>query len=126
MLEDLGLGHAHGLVSWVLGYQIGVLLDYKYYKSELSRWMHVCMLQKLIPSFFLTYADYSQFVPQLLRSLIQLFGDDDETVVTVAWDALNAVTKVRKIVWNLKMINFVHFKKCVWHSYKSQFFTRYP
>jgi HEAT repeat protein len=38
-----------------------------------------------------TRTDYSQHVPRLLIELIQLFGDDEHSVVTAAWDALNAV-----------------------------------
>ncbi|KAL1132575.1 hypothetical protein AAG570_010527, partial [Ranatra chinensis] len=40
-----------------------------------------------------TRADYSQHVPQLLRGLIHLFTDTDQTVLQMSWDALSAVTK---------------------------------
>ncbi|KAF7989110.1 hypothetical protein HCN44_007420 [Aphidius gifuensis] len=40
-----------------------------------------------------TRADYSQYVPQLLRGLIHLFTDDDKDVLQKSWDALSAVTK---------------------------------
>ncbi|XP_046621828.1 eIF-2-alpha kinase activator GCN1 isoform X1 [Neodiprion virginianus] len=38
-------------------------------------------------------ADYSQYVPQLLRGLIHLFTDDDKDVLQMSWEALTAVTK---------------------------------
>ncbi|XP_065343673.1 stalled ribosome sensor GCN1 isoform X1 [Cloeon dipterum] len=38
-------------------------------------------------------ADYSQYVPQLLRGLIHLFTDQDKDVLQMSWEALNAVTK---------------------------------
>ncbi|KAK0092981.1 hypothetical protein PV326_000188 [Microctonus aethiopoides] len=40
-----------------------------------------------------TRADYSQYVPQLLRGLIHLFTDDDREVLQKSWEALSAVTK---------------------------------
>jgi hypothetical protein len=40
-----------------------------------------------------TKADYSQYVPQLIRALILLFTEDDAVVLTQAWNALSAVTK---------------------------------
>ncbi|CAL7933790.1 unnamed protein product [Xylocopa violacea] len=40
-----------------------------------------------------TRADYSQYVPQLLRGLIHLFTDDDKDVLQMSWEALTAVTK---------------------------------
>lgn len=44
-----------------------------------------------------TRADYSQYVPQLLRGLIHLFTDDDKDVLQMSWEALTAVTKVRSL-----------------------------
>lgn len=41
-----------------------------------------------------TRADYSQYVPQLLRGLIHLFADQDREVLLISWEALGAVTKV--------------------------------
>ena len=41
-----------------------------------------------------TRADYSDYVPQLLRGLIQLFTHTDEEMLKMAWNTLNAVTKV--------------------------------
>ena len=41
-----------------------------------------------------TKADLSDFVPQLLRGLIHMFMDSDVAILNVAWDCLNAVTKV--------------------------------
>lgn len=38
-------------------------------------------------------ADYSQYVPQLLRGLIHLFTDQDKEVLLMSWEALNAVSK---------------------------------
>lgn len=38
-------------------------------------------------------ADYSQYVPQLLRGLIHLLTDTDGDVLLMAWEALSAVTK---------------------------------
>lgn len=43
-------------------------------------------------------ADYTQYVPQLLRGLLHLFVDDDTRVLQLAWEALNAVTKVKSSV----------------------------
>ncbi len=40
-----------------------------------------------------TKADYSQYVPQLIRALILLFTDNDQVVLQQAWNALAAVTK---------------------------------
>ncbi|XP_012272971.1 eIF-2-alpha kinase activator GCN1 [Orussus abietinus] len=40
-----------------------------------------------------TRADYSQYIPQLLRGLIHLFTDDDKDVLQMSWEALTAVTK---------------------------------
>jgi len=40
-----------------------------------------------------TKADYSQFIPALLRGIIFLMNDTDEFVVDMSWNALNAVTK---------------------------------
>lgn len=48
-----------------------------------------------------TRADYSQYVPQLLRGLIHLFTDEDKDVLLMSWEALTAVTKVgKKRVYN--------------------------
>jgi hypothetical protein len=44
-----------------------------------------------------THADYSQYVPQLLRGLIHLFTDSNPDVLQMAWEALSAVTKVQKM-----------------------------
>ncbi|GAB6030116.1 hypothetical protein CHUAL_005795 [Chamberlinius hualienensis] len=38
-------------------------------------------------------ADFSQYVPQLLRGLIHLFTDKNGAILQLAWEALNAVTK---------------------------------
>ena len=40
-----------------------------------------------------TKADYSQYVPQLIRTLILLFTEEDPVVLSQAWNALSAVTK---------------------------------
>ena len=40
-----------------------------------------------------TKCDYSQYVPQLIRSLILLFTSQDEVVLMQAWNALSYVTK---------------------------------
>ena len=40
-----------------------------------------------------TKTDFSEYVPQLIRSLILLFTDTDDEVLKEAWNALNAVTK---------------------------------
>ncbi|GAB0090658.1 Translational activator Gcn1 [Sergentomyia squamirostris] len=37
--------------------------------------------------------DYSQYVPQLLRGLLQLMADTDKDVLQRSWEALNAVTR---------------------------------
>lgn len=41
-----------------------------------------------------TRADYSDYVPQLLRGLIHLFTHKDEEMLKTSWLALSAVTKV--------------------------------
>jgi len=41
-----------------------------------------------------TRADYSDYVPQLLRGVIHLSIDSDKRVLEAAWDCLNAITKV--------------------------------
>ncbi|XP_078600399.1 stalled ribosome sensor GCN1-like [Branchiostoma floridae x Branchiostoma japonicum] len=38
-------------------------------------------------------ADYTEYVPQLLRGLIELFNDEDQDVLVQSWEALNAVVK---------------------------------
>ena len=38
-------------------------------------------------------ADYSQYVPQLIRTLILMFTEEDPIVLSQAWNALSAVTK---------------------------------
>ncbi|XP_013411317.1 eIF-2-alpha kinase activator GCN1 [Lingula anatina] len=40
-----------------------------------------------------TKADYSEYVPQLLRGVIGLFTNTDEKVLNAAWACLNSVTK---------------------------------
>lgn len=40
-----------------------------------------------------TRADYSDYVPQLLRGLINLFTNKDTEILKTAWQALSAVTK---------------------------------
>ena len=42
-----------------------------------------------------TTISYTDFVPQLLRALIQSFNDTETGVLEKSWEALNAVTKVR-------------------------------
>ena len=38
-------------------------------------------------------ADYSQYVPQLIRTLVLMFTEEDPVVLSQAWNALSAVTK---------------------------------
>lgn len=45
-----------------------------------------------------TKADYTQYIPQLIRGLIHLFTDEDPQVLKLSWDALNAVIKVTFIL----------------------------
>ena len=40
-----------------------------------------------------TKADYSQYVPQLIRTLVLMFTEEDPIVLNQAWNALSAVTK---------------------------------
>ena len=40
-----------------------------------------------------TKIDYSQYVPQLIRTFILLFTEQDESVLKESWEALSAVTK---------------------------------
>ena len=40
-----------------------------------------------------TKCDFSQYVPQLIRTLILLFTSPDQVVLTQSWNALNSVTK---------------------------------
>ena len=40
-----------------------------------------------------TKCDYTQYVPQLMRSLIMLFTSQDQVVLTQSWNALSYVTK---------------------------------
>lgn len=42
-------------------------------------------------------AQYTNHVPQLFRGLIHLCTDSDKDILHMAWEALNAVTKVSKI-----------------------------
>ena len=39
-------------------------------------------------------ADYSEYIPQLIRALIHMSVDDNVLVLSVSWDCLNSVTKV--------------------------------
>lgn len=48
-----------------------------------------------------TRADYSDYVPQLLRGIIHLSIDSDKRVLEAAWDCLNAITKVLKVSFSL-------------------------
>lgn len=52
-----------------------------------------------------TRADYSQYVPQLLRGLIHLFTDEDRDVLQMSWEALTAVIKVRLSLFLLASIH---------------------
>jgi hypothetical protein len=41
-----------------------------------------------------TRADYSDYIPQLLRGVIHMSIDTDTRVLEAAWDCLNAIIKV--------------------------------
>lgn len=57
-----------------------------------------------------TRADYSQYVPQLLRGLIHLFTDSDKDVLQMSWEALTAVTKVRLCYGNTNFLFKYNFQ----------------
>ncbi|XP_046688091.1 eIF-2-alpha kinase activator GCN1-like [Homalodisca vitripennis] len=52
-----------------------------------------------------TRADYSQYVPQLLRGLIHLFTDQDREVLQISWEALSAVTKTLDTEQQINHVN---------------------
>ncbi|PVD31523.1 hypothetical protein C0Q70_06936 [Pomacea canaliculata] len=53
-------------------------------------WAAVTMLQAFCSH---TQADYSEYLPQLFRGLIQLFIQTDEPLLVAAWSCLDAITK---------------------------------
>lgn len=53
-------------------------------------WAVVTMLQTFCSS---TSADFSEYIPQLFRGLIQLFVQTDEQLLLAAWSCLDAITK---------------------------------
>jgi len=52
-----------------------------------------------------TRADYSQYVPQLLRGLIHLFADQNKEVLQMSWEALSAVTKTLEPAQQLEHVS---------------------
>ena len=59
--------------------------------SSTQRWAAVVMLQSFCER---SRADYTDYIPQLLRGVIHLTVDTDERVLLATWDCLDAITKV--------------------------------
>ena len=73
-----------------VSYVMDILLDSCKSKDIATRRGSVTLLHGFCEQ---TKINFSEYVPQLLRSLILLFTDKDEGVLLEAWNALNAVTK---------------------------------
>jgi len=59
--------------------------------SSSHRWAAVIILQSFCER---TRADYSDYIPQLLRGVIHMTVDTDQRVLLAAWDCLDSITKV--------------------------------
>eukprot|EP00090_Calanus_glacialis_P034085 TRINITY_DN5691_c0_g1_i1.p1 TRINITY_DN5691_c0_g1~~TRINITY_DN5691_c0_g1_i1.p1 ORF type:complete len:2002 (-),score=813.41 TRINITY_DN5691_c0_g1_i1:71-5326(-) len=93
--ETVELGYAQAVVLSVqdetgLSYVMDILLENCKSKDSVTRRGAVTLLHAFCDQ---TKTDYSEYVSQLIRSLIHLFTDTDHGVLTEAWNALSAVTK---------------------------------
>merc|ERR1719495_189076 len=93
--ETVELGYAQAVVLSVqdetgLSYVMDILLDNCKSKDSVTRRGAVTLLHGFCDQ---TKTDFSEYVPQLIRTLILLFTDSDQEVLKEAWNALNAVTK---------------------------------
>merc|ERR1711970_43773 len=93
--ETVELGYAQAVVLSVqdetgLSFVMDILLDNCKSKDSVTRRGAVTLLHAFCDK---TKTDYSEYVPQLIRSLILLFTDSDHGVLGEAWNALSAVTK---------------------------------
>jgi len=93
--ETVELGYAQAVVLSVqdetgLSFVMDILLDNCKSKDSVTRRGAVTLLHAFCDK---TKTDYSEYVPQLIRSLILLFTDSDHGVLVEAWNALSAVTK---------------------------------
>ncbi|KAK7475223.1 hypothetical protein BaRGS_00033527, partial [Batillaria attramentaria] len=59
-------------------------------ESVAQSWAAVTMLQAFCSQ---SQADYTEYVPQLFRGLIQLFVQTDQQLLIAAWTCLDAITK---------------------------------
>eukprot|EP00092_Neocalanus_flemingeri_P000097 GFUD01000099.1.p1 GENE.GFUD01000099.1~~GFUD01000099.1.p1 ORF type:complete len:2003 (+),score=661.60 GFUD01000099.1:178-6009(+) len=89
------LGYAQAVVLSVqdetgLSYVMDILLENCKSKDAVTRRGAVTLLHAFCDQ---TKTDFSEYVPQLIRSLILLFTDSDHGVLVEAWNALSSVTK---------------------------------
>ena len=61
-----------------------------------QRWAAVVILHSFCER---TRADYSDYIPQLLRAVIHMTVDADDRVLVAAWDCLDSITKVVRIIF---------------------------
>ena len=59
--------------------------------SSSHRWAAVVILQSFCDR---SRADYTDYIPQLLRGVIHMSVDTDQRVLYASWDCLDSVTKV--------------------------------
>jgi len=59
--------------------------------SSSQRWAAVIILQSFCER---SRADYTDYIPQLLRGVIHMTVDTDQRVLHAAWDCLDSITKV--------------------------------
>ena len=60
--------------------------------TSTQRWAAVVILHLFCER---TRADYTDYIPQLLRAVIHMTVDGDPRVLHAAWDCLDSITKVR-------------------------------
>jgi len=94
-LEVEELGYCQAVVLSIedetgLSYVMDILLESCRSSDSVTRRGSVTLLHAFCDQ---TKVDYSEYVPQLIRSLILLFTDTDPGVLSEAWNALSAVTK---------------------------------
>jgi len=73
-----------------LSYVMDILLESSRSSEPVTRRGAVTLLHSFCDQ---TKVDYSEYVAQLIRALILIFTDTDTSILTQAWNALNAVTK---------------------------------
>jgi len=94
-METEELGYCQAVVLSIhdetgLSHVMEILLENCRSKDSVTRRGAVTLMHGFCDQ---TKVDYSEYVPQLIRSLILLFIDTDKGVLNEAWAALNSVTK---------------------------------